>query len=570
MASPKPQRKIPGLYQRNGVWYLRVVVPDAIKDQPPYNGNRLRCNVSLKTRDPEAARVEALALRAEYEAEFLRAKDALRAPRVSEVPKALAEYIVARARHIILSTDDVLRYTPDAARTLLAAIDPPRRFFTAPGDPEVVPESQRPTEDGSMSEGTLDRLQTLQASVLNVRKGELARGQLKPVETVCERIASELGVTVDWASPSARTVLIDVLRATVSAWGDTVRRGDGEPAETPEAPIAPVVDATAPAGAQPTTLADILQDWIGAKRPKPDAISRMRLALSRWEDSGCAVPLDKIDRQAGHRFKVWLLDAERGLSDKAAKNMLDAIKALLSLAVDAGRLPAHPWTRLTVEVKDAKKRRPFTHADLRLLFSGSLYEHGDLPEHRNAAAWAAYWLPLMGLYSGARLGELGQMAPADVADMNGIQALLIHEEVEGTTIKSEAGDRQIPVHPELVRLGFLEYVQAMREAGHAHLFPTLNNTSKGPSAVFGKWFRLRLDEVGITTGLKTFHAFRHTVRSELASMHVGQETTDAILGHAATGSTGATTYTHIRLQGMAEALARLKFPIDLPRVYKKH
>ncbi|UBM09679.1 DUF6538 domain-containing protein [Cupriavidus metallidurans] len=253
MASPKPQRRIPGLYQRNGVWYLRVMVPDAIKDQPPYNGNRLRCNVSLKTRDPEAARVQALSLRAEYEAEFLRAKDALRAPKISEVPKALAEYIVARARHSILATDDVLRYTPDAARSLLAAIDPPQRFFTTSNDPEVVPEAQRPTEDGSLSEATLERLQSLQASSLSGRKGELARGQLKPVETVCEGITAELGITVDWAAPSARTVLVDVLRATVSAWADTMRRGVGEPVETPEAPTVPVVEATAPTEARPVS-----------------------------------------------------------------------------------------------------------------------------------------------------------------------------------------------------------------------------------------------------------------------------------------------------------------------------
>ncbi|MHA7680116.1 DUF6538 domain-containing protein [Cupriavidus sp. PET2-C1] len=263
MASPKPQRKIPGLYQRNGVWYLRVMVPDAIKDQPPYNGNRLRCNVSLKTRDPEVARVEALSLRAGFEAEFLRAKDALRAPKVSEVPKTLAEYIVARARHTILAKDYALRYTPDAARSLLAAIDRPQRFFTTSNDPEVVPEAQRPTEDGSLSEAALDRLQAVQ-----------------------------------------------------------------------------------------------------------------------------------------------------------------------------GRLPAHPWASLTISVKNSKKRLPFTHADIRCLFSGAICERGELPEHRNAAGWAAYWLPLMGLYSAARLGELGQLGVGDVIDVNGINVLSIHGWAEGATRKT--------------------------------------------------------------------------------------------------------------------------------------
>ncbi|UBM12612.1 hypothetical protein [Cupriavidus metallidurans] len=101
------------------------------------------------------------------------------------------------------------------------------------------------------------------------------------------------------------------------------------------------------------------------------------------------------------------------------------------------------------------------------------------------------------------------------------------------------------------------------------MFPTLNNTRKGSSAVFGKWYRLRLNEVGIKDDLKTFHSFRHTFRSELASLHIGQETTDAIMGHAPTGSTGAHVYTHIKLQGMAEAMGKVRYPIELRRVYRR-
>ncbi|WP_420996530.1 site-specific integrase [Cupriavidus sp. 30B13] len=184
-----------------------------------------------------------------------------------------------------------------------------------------------------------------------------------------------------------------------------------------------------------------------------------------------------------------------------------------------------------------------------------------MPENRNAAGWAAYWLPLMGLYTGARSSELGKLMVADVRDMDGVHVLSIYDS------KTASSERFLPIHPELVRQGFLDYVRTMREAGNKHLFPALNNTSKGPSTVFGKWYRLRFDEIGITGDLKTFHSFRHTLRSELASLHIGQETTDAIMGHARTGSTGAQVYTHIKLLGMVEALGKLKYPIDLQRVY---
>ena len=43
---------------------------------------------------------------------------------------------------------------------------------------------------------------------------------------------------------------------------------------------------------------------------------------------------------------------------------------------------------------------------------------------------AEFWLPLLGLFTGARLGELCQLDVADVAERDGTTVLLIREDPE--------------------------------------------------------------------------------------------------------------------------------------------
>ncbi len=59
--------------------------------------------------------------------------------------------------------------------------------------------------------------------------------------------------------------------------------------------------------------------------------------------------------------------------------------------------------------------------------------------------------------------------------------------------------RRIPVHPELIRLGFLDFVERQRAARQARLFPELTAGKYGSaSAQFSKRFGRLLRSIGIT------------------------------------------------------------------------
>jgi integrase len=102
-------------------------------------------------------------------------------------------------------------------------------------------------------------------------------------------------------------------------------------------------------------------------------------------------------------------------------------------------------------------------------------------------------------------------------------------------LKNETSARLIPIHSELVRLGLLDYVKALK-AGP--LFPGLTRReSKGGKvgARVGELFRKRL----VTRGLKRdglcFHSFRHTVAGRLDAAGVPQSDAARVLGHAVAG-----------------------------------
>lgn len=69
--------------------------------------------------------------------------------------------------------------------------------------------------------------------------------------------------------------------------------------------------------------------------------------------------------------------------------------------------------------KKRQKVFPYTDGQLDQLFSSSLFHlcAGDKREHEPGSVairdWR-YWIPLIGLYTGARLGEIAQMHAADV------------------------------------------------------------------------------------------------------------------------------------------------------------
>ena len=83
-----------------------------------------------------------------------------------------------------------------------------------------------------------------------------------------------------------------------------------------------------------------------------------------------------------------------------------------------------------------------------------------------------YFLPMMLAYLGARRFEFAGLGTEDVLDTPNGPAIHIRENgIRG--IKNAQSDRILPVPSEVLRLGFLDYVGAIRRLGYQELFPEL-------------------------------------------------------------------------------------------------
>lgn len=153
-----------------------------------------------------------------------------------------------------------------------------------------------------------------------------------------------------------------------------------------------------------------------------------------------------------------------------------------------------------------------------------------------------YWLPHIGLFTGARVNELCQVNPQTdiVQDQDSkIWYFWITEETDGDDriekrTKNTTSRRKVPIHSILLKCGFLDYVNSVRKSGAKLLFPAWPPHSGKASAKAEKWFRKLLSDIGlrdVTPGkrLVGMHAFRSTLLNR--AMNLGIDATP-ITGHA--------------------------------------
>ena len=108
-------------------------------------------------------------------------------------------------------------------------------------------------------------------------------------------------------------------------------------------------------------------------------------------------------------------------------------------------------------------------------------------------------------------------------------------------MKNASSARIVPIADELVRLGFLDYVQAIRSEGHFELCPELHSergaaAKKGDTFYKRGWLQIRPHLSGLKRG-QAMHCVRHTVSTELKELGVHSEFRADLAGHSGHGET---------------------------------
>lgn len=242
----------------------------------------------------------------------------------------------------------------------------------------------------------------------------------------------------------------------------------------------------------------------------------MRLDAARFRDRPLGDLLD--------------LEGEKRLSVKTINDRMADATGLFKYAVKNGHAPRNWFSEISLRDNegDDEKRLPFTVADLALIFAPETFL-----DHCGAQA-SRYWIPILALYTGARLEELSQLRMEDVYEIEDILILDLNDK-GSKRLKNKSSRRLVPVH-DVVRhdLGFEQFVANQRRAGSEQLFNDLPYNSQRfghkPSRDFNRYLR----KIGIEKK-KTFHSFRHTFIDFLRNKDVSDDHIASMTGHKPVG-----------------------------------
>lgn len=288
----------------------------------------------------------------------------------------------------------------------------------------------------------------------------------------------------------------DMLRRVLEAAGSQASCSFGyAPSAAFTAPPAPALDASSPLGA---AVEEFTADQ--ARRLPDKTVKQNRAYLGiLLEYFGPERLLGSITKQDANKVKQVLHDlpsnrkvktALKGLplieavkvpgqskiSDKTIDSHIQMFAAFFQWAETHGHAPHRLFEGMKLGKRAKKneiKRKPFTPEQAQRILT-------ELTENTSGLlrSESHKWGMLLALFTGARLNEICQLHIADVQQEDGIWFLDITDEGDDDKkLKTEAGRRKVPVYSELIRLGFLEFVQS-RSKGK-RLFPDYENNING-------------------------------------------------------------------------------------------
>lgn len=364
----------------------------------------------------------------------------------------------------------------------------------------------------------------------------LATGNTSTIDRPLQHFLERNGYKVAPKSSAHRDLAYEFAKAAVRATELMQARHRGTVIDTPEPPPLPSrpVAGQLPAEGPEGSLSELIKQWRKERNPTDKTWAEFDLAVRRFIALHTDLAIRQIKKAHVVQFKDRLL--EDGKAAGTITKQIGALYTVLQYAVDNDKLEFNPAAGVKVaQAKhDKEKRLPYELADLKLIFNSPVFKSGERP---NAGAGeAAFWLPLLALYTGARLEELGQAHVADVKEEDDVLYLEISDRHGDKRVKTKTSRRRIPLHQELLLCGFKHYVDGLRDDKQTQLFPELKADHMGKlTGNWSKWWSRYARALGIKDKRKVFHSFRHSFKDACRECGIEEAIHDALTGHSGGG-----------------------------------
>lgn len=385
-----------------------------------------------------------------------------------------------------------------------------------------------------------------------------------------ESIASDFIHRHALAAPAGSTlhrlICRELLKAEQVIASEIARRVQGNftngsyhvSAAVPSTPAAPTpVTPAAPTVAPTKLFSEVVALYLVAfKALRPKTLLQHRASCQRFiEAIGGDRPIGEIVKADCRVFKEALRSAKQKAS--TVNRHQSALHVTFQWALQEGHLPdghSNPVDGLriarSIVKKEAQGREHYSHAEIR-----AVLEHPEFQRQRTGKHPDRYWIVLLCLYHGLRREEAAQLLVSQVEQdtASGVHFFDVREEDDedakqaGTaqSIKTAGSWRRVPVHKEFItQLGFLEYVESVKKAGHSRLFWTCRHTLNGYGYGAGRWFSGFIRDTLRFPKSLVFHSTRHSFITGLHAAGASDEFVYALAGHINKGGEVHAGYVH--------------------------
>ncbi|SFE88060.1 DUF6538 domain-containing protein [Methylobacterium sp. 13MFTsu3.1M2] len=252
---------------------------------------------------------------------------------------------------------------------------------------------------------------------------------------------------------------------------------------------------------------------------------------------------DDLARIDADRLADWLdhlrVDAERK-AVTIRDVYLASVRAVYGWLVVRRKLKENPARDLKVKIPAGhdKEMREFSDAEACRILSASLGQQpDDLKPHLKAAR---RWVPWLCAYTGARVNEITQLRREDVFEDEGIW--IVHVTPDAGRVKDRT-KRKIPLHPHLVRQGFIRFVAGCPEGALFYVPIPPSDLPLDPidrEVRTAERFKRTGEDIAVWVrslgivdrDVGPSHGWRHRFKTEGRRAGMKERMLDAIQGHA--------------------------------------
>ena len=275
----------------------------------------------------------------------------------------------------------------------------------------------------------------------------------------------------------------------------------------------------------------------------------------------------KIDREV-REFKNEI-NKEEKISDKTISDRLSLFKSFLKFCRKKQYIVSNFDD--IIEPPSASNMKqikilPYTDKEIEKLFTSPLI----LETRYDSKQFHLFWVSIIALYTGCRLNEICQLNIDDIIIENGIKCFNITIENDNNDkkkrLKNKYSERKVPIHPFLIKIGFLDFYEKVKNSKNYvnkwfkknnrkieikkkgivvkkidsynknNLFFILSYTTnnKHGGKVSNSFSKIKRKLFPGRENVR-FHSLRHSFTTNLANWDVSRNTIDDLTGHRKQG-----------------------------------